>query len=121
MKLTIGELVNGSTALQILSAQQLPGTLALKLARITRQLGPELQAYNDARIAVYKKYGDISEDKAQYKLREGADTDAANAELKALWESEVPVTFNPLPETALEHIEISAELINAAQWLFEEE
>lgn len=113
--------MNGSAALQMLAGQALPGPLALKVARLTRQLGPEFQAYNDARLDVFKRHGDLSEDGKQYKLREGKDTDDANAELKALWESDVPVDFTPLPAKVFDHIEISAELLNAAQWLFQEE
>lgn len=121
MAITVGALVNGSTALQVLASQPLPGALAFRVSRIVNKLAPELQAYNKARLDIFKKYGDLNTEKNEYKLREGEDTEKANAELKDLWEAEVPVEFKPLPLSTLDHIEISAELINSANWLFEEE
>lgn len=118
---TMGQLVAGSAAIQSLLAQKVTGKTALLLTRAAKQIEPELETYNKARLAVFEKYGDWNEARTEIKLREGEDTEKANQELREMWESNVTLAFNHLPLSLLDSINISAAELSTIEWLFAEE
>lgn len=118
---TVGALVTGSAAVQSLLSQKVSGKTALLLTRAARQIEPELESYNKARVAVFEKYGDWNESRTEIKLREGADTESANKELQEMWESVVTLPFNPLPMSVLDSVQVSAGELSTIEWLFAEE
>lgn len=120
MEITIGQLVNGSGAIAMLNSQALPGRQALLLARLTKVLAPELQSYQESRLKVFQRFGVENKEQNRYDWKDNTAQAAGEAELKELWDTKIRLSFSPLPDALLDHIEISPDALESVMWLFEE-
>lgn len=102
IKVKIGDLLNGTEALQKLASTELKAKLAWQVGRLLKAADTEIQSFNETRMNLIKKYGEkdengelITDDKGNCKIiTEGLD--AFTNELNELIETEVEINANKI-------------------------
>lgn len=121
IKLTIGDLVNSTEALQKLADKQLKAKLAWQVARLLKMIDAELQSFNDTRMNLVKKYGEkdetgslITDDKGNCKILPDLVNEFSK-ELKELVDTEIELNSNKLKIEDLENLNFSPAEMNTLE------
>ena len=121
IKLTIGDLVNSTEALQKLADKQLKAKLAWQVARLLKMIDAELQSFNDTRMNLVKKYGEkdetgslITDDKGNCKILPDLVNEFSK-ELKELVDTEIELNSNKLKIEDLENLDFSPAEMNTLE------
>lgn len=110
IKVKISDLLNGSEVLQKLGTMEFKAKLSWTIARLLKAADGEIQNFNDARMALIKKYGEkdengelVTDDTGNCKIMQEKITDFSN-ELTELINSEVELNANEIDMKLLEDI-----------------
>jgi len=109
----LSDLVNSTETLQKLSQKDFKAKLAWSIARLLKAADVEIQSFNEARVALIKKYGAkdengelIMDDKGNCKIPPEALGDF-NVEFNELTNSEVEINANKIKIELLEDIDFT--------------
>lgn len=110
MQLTLGQIYDSISAINLLAEEKLPRQAAYNLSKVRKAALAEAQELEGVRIALIEKYGpgQVQPERLADFLQEWAEARAVTTELWA-----TPIPFTQLPET------ISAVNLDALAWLIE--
>lgn len=117
MNLTLEDLATAEAPLQRLVEREVSARVAFHLARIVRQVNPELRDYGTARMALLKRVGTLSEDGTGYNIEPQHQAEFT-AEIRALLDTEIELNVVPIAEGDLP--DLTAADAMALWWLVEE-
>jgi len=113
IKVTIGELLNATEALQNLAKKELKARLALSISRILKNAEGEIQNFNDTRMNLIKKYGEkdengelITTEDNNCKIPEECTTEFSN-ELNSLLDETIEINANKMTLEQLENLDFT--------------
>jgi len=113
IKVTIGELLNATEALQNLAKKELKARLALSISRILKNAEGEIQNFNDTRMNLIKKYGEkdengelITTEDGNCKIPEEGTKEFSN-ELNSLLEETIEINANKMTLEQLENLDFT--------------
>ena len=113
IKIKVQDLVNSTTILQKLSNMSLKARLAWQIARLLKAADEEIQAFNDTRMKVIKKYGEkdendqlITDDKGNCKIPP-ENMNKFTDELNELLSEKVSINADPIDFKEIEDIEFT--------------
>ena len=113
IKVTIGELLNATEALQNLAKKELKARLALSISRILKNAEGEIQNFNDTRMNLIKKYGEkdengelITTEDGNCKIPEDVATEFSN-ELNSLLDETIEINANKMTLEQLENLDFT--------------
>ena len=113
IKVKIADLLNSTETLQKLSQKDFKAKLAWSVARLLKAAEAEIQAFNETRMNLIKKYGEkdengelITDDNGNCKINKD-DTDEFSKELTDLIDAEVEINANKIKMDLLENIDFT--------------
>lgn len=113
IKVKISELLNSTETLQKLSQKDFKAKLAWSISRLLKAAEAEIQAFNDTRINLIKKYGDkdengelVTDENGNCKI-DNASVEEFNKEFNELINTEVEINANKLTFDMLENIDFT--------------
>ena len=113
IKVKISELLNSTETLQKLSQKDFKAKLAWSISRLLKAAEAEIQAFNDTRMNLIKKYGDkdengelITDENGNCKI-DNATVEEFNKEFNELINTEVEINANKLTFDMLENIDFT--------------
>ena len=86
IKTNLKSILNAREAAKKLSQQELPVKESYRIAKLIKAMDAELVIYNESRIRLCERYGELAENKREYKILKGAEF---NNELGSLLDMEV--------------------------------
>lgn len=113
IKVKISELLNSTETLQKLSQKDFKAKLAWSISRLLKTAENEIQAFNDTRMNLIRKYGEkddngelITDDKGNCKINSDC-IEQFNKEFSELIDTEVEINANKLTFNMLENIDFT--------------
>lgn len=119
LTLTVGDIVGGQVALMSIADKELPAVTAWRLAKASRVLVPEIEAYEKVRVDLVKQYGKELEDGNWNVSKENIEE--YQEEIRKVLEQEVVVDFPLISLEMLGDGAFKARDLALAWFLFEEE
>ena len=108
MKVTVGQLKLSEPALLKLSQQDLPIGIAFKIARLVKQIAPELMTLEETRQKLVAKWGTPDESTGQTTVL-GESIEKFTSEIKPVLDTEITIDFEKIPfNTIPEKVELNA-------------
>lgn len=86
IKTKLHSIVNAREAMRKLAGQELPVQESYRVAKLIKAMNAEIAIYDEARIKLCEKYGELAENKREYTILKGAEF---NRELSSLLDMEV--------------------------------
>lgn len=86
IKTKLKTIINSREAMQRLAGQTLPVAVSYRIAKLIKLLNDELALYESERIKLCERYGELAENKREYKILKGAEF---NRELGSLLDMDV--------------------------------
>jgi hypothetical protein len=118
---SIQDLLNGTDELSKLAKVSLKAKLAWQVARMLKAADAEIQAFNDARMELIKKYGTkdengelITDENGNCKILEESVSEFSN-ELNELVNTKVEINANKIDINDLANIDFTPSEINALE------
>ena len=118
MKIKLRRLVESASSLGHLSKQPCKAKIAFCLAKNIRLIQAELNAYEDARISLCKRYGKLNKETNSYEF-EPEERRHFQAEFEDLLEIEVDIEVTRLKSSDLINLTLSAAELLVLDWLIE--
>ena len=113
IKVKISELLNSTETLQKLSQKDFKAKLAWSISRLLKAAEAEIQAFNDTRMNLIKKYGDkdengelVTDENGNCKI-DNTSVEEFNKEFNELINTEVEINANKLTFDMLENIDFT--------------
>jgi hypothetical protein len=123
MKTTIASIISSDKALSNLLEQKLPLGVSIQLGKVVQELEPVFKKANEARMEIFKKYGDevLADDKptGQYQVKL-ENIKAFEAEMKETFESEIELNIASIDPTRLPEACLTGRDAIALSWLWKE-
>lgn len=120
IKTTLRTLLESAPALNIFAAQPVPMLVSFRVGKIVNEVGRELRAYDEARLAACARYGTPNEGTGHYDIPDEKRGDF-DAELKHLLDAEVEVAGEPVALSLVEGVKVPPAVAAQLMWLFAEE
>ena len=107
MKVTVAELLDARAAIEQLIKEDIPLMTAVRVRRLANQLTPELEAIQQSRAALFKKFGEQDGDKIEVPPDRIADF---QVEYKPFLRTEVEVVAALIPLSCFDSIPRTPEI-----------
>lgn len=101
MKVKLSDILNAKEALKLVEGRELPTKLSYWLSRLQVKIEKPLKAYEDSRMDLFKKFGDLDSEGTRYTVPP-EKLDDFQKEILSLIEIEEEITFEPIK---IEHFE----------------
>lgn len=116
MKLAIKDLINSKEALQKLFSENLPVKTSYRLGRAIKHINSELKDFEDKRIELLKKYGDVVDDKISVKAE---NMESFTKDINDLLQVELDLAFEPVAIDEIKDAKLSAiDMANLEKFIF---
>jgi hypothetical protein len=119
VKTKIGNLVNAQMALGQLMNEPLPAQTAFQLARIAKAYEGEMKTYEEARVALCKKYGELNATTNQFDFAPG-QREPFDKEMIELFDVEIELPGKKLGFHAISSAKISPRDWLLLEWLIDD-
>lgn len=122
MKVTLGQLVGSSRALDDLMSQKLPASLSFRLARVGKRVKAEIETYAEQQGKLLEQHArPVEGEVGQFKFETDDERNAYNEQMKALLDTELEINAEPIPIKEFgDGFEISSLTLMALDWLIVE-
>ena len=118
MKVQLNNVVNSVEIMRKLTQQSLPVKLAYRFLSLTKQLDSHLKTFEEARVALIKKYGEAQEDGGFSVKQENIQ--AFSEEMNELLTEEISVEFQRISiESFPDAVELSVAELGKVEWILE--
>ena len=108
MRVTISDVLNAQEMIGFLAqSKNLPVRASFNILKLTKQMQKEMADYNEQRIALCKKYGELDEKKGQYEFLDKKKQEAFEKEFGELLLIELELSCAPIELDDLENVGLS--------------
>ena len=96
MKITVGEILNMKDTLKKLLDKEFSPKIAFKLSKLGIRLQEELQSFENSRISLLKKYGEIDEKENTVSIEDEEKRKECAKEIEKILMEEIDIDFSPI-------------------------